>query len=244
MNVAIILASGRGTRMNQDVPKQFITVFDKPIIIYTLESFQNHPEIDEIEVVCLEGWHEILHAYADQFDISKLRWVVSGGNTVQESIFNGVMNLEGKYQDSDNIIIHDGIRPLVDSFVLSDVIDKCDKFGNAASSLPYNEQIFRTNDGTTSREFIPRELLRRVSTPQAYKFKKLLWAYKEAFSKGIGIHGSSYANTLMVDLGETLHLAKGSEKNIKLTTQEDLIAFKAYINTYQNNIHEENSILD
>ena len=228
---AIIIAGGSGHRMGQDIPKQFINVFDKPVIIYTLEGFQKHPMIENIEVVCLDGWHEVLWAYAHQFNISKLKWVVSGGNTGQESIRNGVFNLEGKVDDDDIIIIHDGIRPLVDDTVLTDVILKARQYGNAVTSLPYNEQIFVINsdDPTTTKQFIPRETLRRVSTPQAYSFKKLGWAYHKAFETGIGIYGSAYTNTMMVELGETLHFAAGSDKNIKLTTKDDLEMFKGYL---------------
>lgn len=229
MNLAIIIAGGSGHRMNQDIPKQFINVYDKPILIYTLEGFQRHPEIDAIEVVCLDGWHDILWAYAKQFNITKLKWVVSGGNSGQESIRNGVFALEGKCSDEDVVVIHDGIRPLIDETVLSDVIIKCKQYGNAVTSMPYNEQIFKIKDETSTVEYIPRETLRRVSTPQAYKFRKLDWAYHEAFKKGIGIHGSSYTNTMMVDLGETLYFAAGSDKNIKLTTKDDLEIFKAYL---------------
>ncbi|MEI2394586.1 IspD/TarI family cytidylyltransferase [Paenibacillus phytohabitans] len=229
MNFAIIIAGGSGNRMNQDIPKQFINIYDKPIIIYTLEGFQKHPEIDGIGVVCLEGWHDILKAYAKQFEITKLKWVVSGGSTGQESIRNGVYKLKGTTNGNDNIIIHDGIRPMIDNAVLSDVIIKCKQYGNAVSSLPYNEQIFRVNDELSTTDYIPRETLRRVSTPQAYKFEKLIWAYEKAFEEKIGIYGSSYTNTMMVDLGETLYLAAGSEKNIKLTTKDDLEIFKAYL---------------
>lgn len=229
MNVAIIIAGGSGRRMQQNIPKQFINVYDKPVIIYTLEGFQNHPEIDMIEVVCLEGWHDILWAYAKQFNINKLKWIIDGGNTGQESIRNGVFHLEKHCKDDDIIIIHDGIRPMVDNTVLSDVIVKCQKFGNAVTSLPYNEQIFKIKNDFSTNEYIPREDIRRVSTPQAYIFSKLDWAYHEAFEKKIGIYGSSYANTLMVDLGETLYLAAGSDKNIKLTTKDDLEMFKAYL---------------
>lgn len=229
MNVAIIIAGGSGHRMNQDIPKQFINVYDKPVLIYTLEGFQRHPEIDAIEVVCLDGWHDILWAYAKQFNISKLRWVVSGGETGQESIRNGVYALEDICSEDDVIIIHDGIRPLIDDTVLSDVIIKCKKYGNAVTSLPYNEQIFKVYDEISTKEYIPRETLRRVSTPQAYKFKKLNWAYHEAFEKKIGIYGSSYTNTMMIDLGETLYFAAGSDRNIKLTTKDDLEMFKAYL---------------
>ncbi len=201
-NIAIIIAGGSGHRMGQDIPKQFINVYDKPVLIYTLEGFQKHPQIDAIEVVCLDGWHDVLWAYAKQFGIDKLKWIVSGGNTGQESIRNGVYNLEDKASDKDVIIIHDGIRPLVDETVLTDVILKAQKYGNGVTSLPYNEQIFVVDDEKSTIKYIPRETLRRVSTPQAYIFEKLDCAYHEAFEKEIGIYGSSYTNTMMVELGE------------------------------------------
>ena len=231
MNIALIIAGGSGQRMGQDIPKQFINVFDKPVLIYTLEGFQKHPQIDAIEVVCIDGWHDILWAYSKQFNIAKLKWVISGGNSGQESIRNGVYNLEDKCSSEDIIIIHDGIRPLVEPSVLSDVIAKCKLYGNAVTSMPYNEQIFviDEDDETTTSKFIPRETLRRVSTPQAYNFKLLDEKYHEAFEKEIGIHGSHYTNTMMVELGVKLHFAAGSDKNIKLTTKDDLEMFKAYL---------------
>lgn len=235
MNIAIIIAGGSGSRMGQDIPKQFINVYDRPVLIYTLEGFQKHPQIDEIEVVCLDGWHDMLWAYAKQFGIDKLKWVVSGGNTGQESIRNGVYSLEGKARDEDIIIIHDGIRPLVDETVLTDVIIKAQEYGNAVTSLPYNEQIFVMDDQISTVKYIPRETLRRVSTPQAYRFGKILWAYKKAYSEKIGIYGSSYTNTMMVELGERLYFAAGSDKNIKLTTKDDLEMFKAYLKSEKDN---------
>ena len=235
MNVAIILAGGSGHRMGQDVPKQFINVYDKPVIVYTLEGFQKHPLIDAIEVVCIDGWHEVLWAYAKQFNISKLKWVISGGETGQESIRNGVFNLEGKIDPEDIVIIHDGIRPLIDDTILSDVISKCRQYGNGVTSLPYNEQIFVVDDEISTVKYIPRETLRRVSTPQAYKFEKLLWGYKKAFEEKIGIYGSAYTNTMMVELGERLYFAAGSDKNIKLTTKDDLELFKAYLKSDKDN---------
>jgi 2-C-methyl-D-erythritol 4-phosphate cytidylyltransferase len=229
MNIAVIIAGGLGHRMGQDIPKQFINVFDKPVLIYTLEGFQKHPQIDAIEVVCIDGWHDVVWAYAKQFNIDKLKWVVSGGMSVQESIRNGVYNLEETCDDDDIVIIHDGIRPLVDETVLSDVIVKCHQYGNAVTSLPYNEQIFVADDDISTVKYIPRDALRRVSTPQAYKFGKLKQAYHEAFEKEIGIYGASYTNTMMVELGERLYFAAGSDKNIKLTTKEDLELFKIYL---------------
>lgn len=230
MNIAVIIAGGSGHRMGQEIPKQFINVYDKPVLVYTLESFQKHPQIDAIEVVCIDGWQNVVEAYARQFNITKLKWIVTGGDSGQESIRNGVYNLEDKVSEDDTIIIHDGVRPLVDADVLTDVIVKCQKYGNAVTSMPYNEQIFVIDDEISTTKYIPRETLRRVSTPQAYKFKKLDRAYHEAFEKKIGIYGSSYTNTMMVELGERLYFAAGSDMNIKLTTKENLEMFKAYLN--------------
>ncbi len=235
MTTAIIIAGGSGSRMGQDIPKQFINVYDKPVLVYTLEGFQRHPDIDAIEVVCIDGWHEVVWAYVKQFNIDKVKWIVSGGNSGQESIRNGVYNLEGKVGPDDIVIIHDGIRPLVDESVLSDVIVKCRKYGNAVTSMPYNEQIFVVDDDISTTKYIPRETLRRVATPQAYKFELLDSKYHEAFEKEIGIYGSSYTNTMMVELGERLYFAAGSDKNIKLTTKDDLELFKAYLKSDKDN---------
>lgn len=229
MNVALIIAGGSGQRMGQDIPKQFINVYDKPVLVYTLQGFQDHPDIDAIELVCIDGWHDVARAYARQFNIDKLQRIVSGGQTGQESIRNGVFDLEGRCAEDDIVVIHDGIRPLVDEHVLTDVIDTCRKYGNGVSSMPYNEQIFIRDDEISTTRYIPRETLRRVVTPQAYRFGKLDRAYHRAFEEGIGIRGSAYTNTMMVELGERLYFADGSDKNIKLTTKDDLELFKAYL---------------
>ncbi|MCR5834469.1 MAG: 2-C-methyl-D-erythritol 4-phosphate cytidylyltransferase [Selenomonadaceae bacterium] len=226
---ALLLASGKGQRTRQDIPKQFINVYDKPIIIYTLENFQRHPEIDGIVVVCLDGWQDILRAYSRQYNIDKLKKIVNGGATVQESCRNGVFAMKEFCKDDDIVVVHDGIRPMVDEEVLSDVIATCKKYGNGVTSLPYNEQIFKKLDDTSTKEYIVRETLRRVQTPQAYKFDKIVWAYEKAFAEGIGIYGSSYTNTMMVDLGETLYFAGGSDRNIKITTVDDIELFKALL---------------
>lgn len=231
MNIAIIIADGVGNRMGQSIPKQFINVYDKPILMYTLDGFEKHPMVDAIEVVCIEGWENVVWSYAKQYNITKLKWIVKGGASGQESIRNGVFNLEDKCSKDDVIIIHDGIRPLVDAEVLTDVINKASIYGNAVTSLPYNEQIFvvSKDDEKTTTQFIPRETLRRVSTPQAYQFELLDSKYHEAFEKGIGIYGSHYTNTMMVELGVRLYFAAGSDKNIKLTTPDDLEMFKGYL---------------
>lgn len=229
MNAAIIIAGGVGSRMGMEIPKQFVHVYGKPVIIYTLEGFQRHPEIDAIEVVCLSGWEETLREYARQYGITKLKWIATGGATGQESIRNGVYQLEGTLAENDIAIVHDGIRPMVDSSVLSDILRVCRQHGNGVTSTPYTEQIFRIQDEYSTREYIPRETLRKVATPQAYRYGLLLRAYRRAFEEGIGIQGSAYVNTMMVDLGETLYFAAGSDKNIKLTCKDDLELFKAYL---------------
>ena len=229
MNIAIIIAGGVGSRMGANTPKQFIEVDGKPILAYTLESFQNNSLIDAIEVVCIEGWEDDVWEYKEKYGINKLTWMAKGGASGQESIRNGVYNLIGKIKDDDNVIIHDGIRPLVEDFVLDDLIEKCNLYGNAVTSMPYNEQIFLVDDEISTIKYIPRETLRRVATPQCYKFKLLNDKYHEAFEKEIGIYGSSYTNTMMVELGVRLYFAKGSDRNIKLTTPGDLEIFKAMI---------------
>ena len=230
MNVAIIIAGGVGSRMGQEIPKQFINVGEKPVIVYTLEAFQEHPLVDAIEVVCLTGWEQVLRAYARQYKIDKLKWVVKGGASGQESIRNGVYNFEGVLAEDDICIVHDGVRPMLDPEVITDVIRVAKECGNAVTSMPYNEQIFLVDkkDSTTTTQYIPRETLRRVSTPQAYRFGLLDSKYHEAFEKGVGVDGSNYTNTMMVQLGVRLNFAAGSDRNIKLTTPENLEFFRAW----------------
>ena len=230
MNVAIIIAGGVGSRMGQEIPKQFINVGEKPVIVYTLEAFQEHPLVDAIEVVCLAGWEQVLRAYARQYKIDKLKWVVKGGASGQESIRNGVYNFEGVLAEDDICIIHDGVRPMLDPEVITEVVCVAKERGNAVTSMPYNEQIFLVDkkDSATTTQYIPRETLRRVSTPQAYRFGLLDSKYHEAFEKGVGIDGSNYTNTMMVQLGVRLNFAAGSDRNIKLTTPENLEFFRAW----------------
>lgn len=231
MVIAIIIAGGVGSRMKQKIPKQFIHVCGKPVIIHTLEAFQNHPLVDVIEVVCLEGWEQALEAYSKKYGITKLKWIVKGGETGQDSIRNGVYNLEGKVKDTDICLVHDGVRPMLEPEVITDVINVTKKFGNAVTSMPYYEQIFLVDedDPTVTTRYIPRETLRRVSTPQGYNFSILDSKYHEAYERNIGIAGSNYTNTMMVQLGVRLHFAIGSDRNIKLTTPENLEFFRAWV---------------
>lgn len=229
MTAAIVLAGGSGLRMGASRPKQFLEIEEKPILIYTLESLQAHPGIDAMEVVCLEGWQDAVRAMAKTYGLTKLRYIALGGDTCQESIRNGVYGLEGICAPTDTVVIHDGVRPILEADVLTDVLAVCAAHGNAVTALPYNEQIFVADDETSTTQYIPRERLRRVSTPQAYRFDLLLDAYREAFAREVGIYGSAYTNTMMVELGHRLYFAKGSDRNLKLTTRDDLALFHAYL---------------
>jgi len=227
MNIALILAGGCGSRTAQDIPKQFMNIYEKPLIIYTLENFQRHPEIDGIAVVCLEGWHEVLRAYARQYKIDKLKWIVSGGNDGQESTQKGIEALKDVCTESDVIMVHDAIRPFITPEVISDGIKKCMEKGSGLSAVRCQETIVRTDDGISGAEGIARTEIMRVQTPQAYRYGKAFWAYEEANRRGIT--GEVYINTLMLRLGETLYFSKGTEKNVKVTTIDDLEVFKALL---------------
>jgi len=229
MNIALIIAGGNGIRMHQDIPKQFINVNNKPIIIYTLEAFQNHPDIDAIEVVCIDGWHDILMAYAKQFNIDKLTWIVSGCKCGQESIKKGLLDIKSKFHEDDVVLIHDAIRPLVSQEIISDNIVKCKKYGNAITAIPCAEAMLKTEDRIYSNSQIDRNKLMRTQTPQAFILKEILNAHEEAKTKNIT--NSVASCTLMVELGKNVYFSIGSEKNIKLTTPEDIEIFKALLNT-------------
>lgn len=227
MNIALLTAAGSGTRMNQDIPKQFMHIENKPLIIYTLEAFQNHPNIDAILVVCLDGWRDVLQAYANQFNITKLKWIVPGGSTGQESIYNGLKVLDENCSENDIILIHDGNRALVSSDIISDSIAKCKTHGDSVAAIPCTEAVFRSEDQTTATISIPRENLFRTQTPHTYPLKKLMWAHSKA--KENSITNSVATCTLMAELGEIIHFSKGSEKNMKITTVEDIDLFKSLL---------------
>ena len=185
-NIALIIAGGVGARMGQDIPKQFINVHDKPVIIYTLEAFQKHPQIDAIEVVCLDGWHDVLRAYAKQFGISKLENVVSGGKNGQDSIRNGLYDIAERYKNDDDVVlIHDAIRPMVSADVITDNIRVCRQYGNAITVVPCTAAMLKTYDALSTVEQVPRDNLKITQTPQAFFFKDICDAHKEALDKGI-----------------------------------------------------------
>ncbi len=227
MNIALIIAGGSGQRMQQDIPKQFLTVEERPVIVYTMEAFQKHPDIDAIAVVCIEGWENMLWAYAKQFNITKLKHIVPGGKNGQDSIRNGVYELEKHYSAEDVVLIHDAIRPMVSQEIISDCIVKTRKHGCAISVIPCAEAMVITEDQTTSGACYPRDNLKRTQTPQGFSISKICDLHRRALEAGIT--NSVASVTLMIEMGEKVYFSAGSEKNIKLTTIEDIDIFKALL---------------
>lgn len=226
-NIGLLIAGGAGNRMHQDIPKQFITVNEKPVIVYTLEAFEKHPEIDSIAVVCIEGWENVLWAYSKQFNISKLKHVVPGGKNGQDSIRNGVMELEKYYSKDDLVLIHDAIRPMVSAEIISDNIRVAREHGNAITVIPCAEAMMQTEDGVVSVGSYPRDRLRRTQTPQAFRIGDICDLHRRALEAGIT--NSVASCTLVIEMGEQVFFSAGSEKNIKLTTVEDIDIFKALL---------------
>lgn len=232
MNVALLTAAGSGTRMHQDIPKQFIHVDNKPVIIHTMEAFQKHPSIDAIICVTIDSWTEVLWAYAKQFNVSKLKWVVPGGATGQESIRNGLNKLAEECGEDITVMIHDGNRPLVSTEIISDSLATYKKYGNAVAVIPCVEVVFESEDGKSSMVSTPREKLYRTQTPHTYCLHEILECHREAEKQGID--GTAASPMLMKELGKMTYFSRGSEENLKITTLEDLKIFKALLHTNQD----------
>ena len=228
-NLALIIAGGVGARMHQDIPKQFIHVHDKPVIIYTLECFQRHPNIDAIEVVCLDGWQDILKAYCNQFGITKLENIVSGGKNGQDSIRNGLYDLASRHMEGDEIVlIHDAIRPNLSMDIINENIRVCRKYGNAITVVPCTAAMLKTYDSFTSEEQVKRDNLKASQTPQTFFLNEIVDVHKKALE--FGITNSVASCTLYIEMGKKLYMTPGSEKNIKITTAEDIEIFMALLN--------------
>ena len=236
MNIALLTAGGTGNRMGQDIPKQFMTIDNKPVIIYTMEAFQTHPEIDGIAVVCLKGWDVVLQSYANQYNITKLRWIFEGGKSNQESIFNGLIGLkESGCSDNTIVLVQDGVRPLVSKEIISNNIAVCKKFGYAVTGLTCKEAIMEQIGDIIKAIDIPRERLVRTQTPHTYRLGTLLDGHRQAKEKGI--LNTVASCTLFGALGvNEQHLVKGSEQNgLKLTSPEDIELFKALLHSTKEN---------
>lgn len=231
MNIGLLIAGGVGIRTHMDVPKQFLTVNEKPVIVYTMEAFQNHEDIDEIAVVCLDGWDHILAAYGKQYGITKLQHIITGGDCGQASIRNGIYELEKHYSSDDIVLIHDGIRPMVSHEIISDCIKVTRQCGNATAVIPCMEAMIETEDAIVSNGIYAREKLKRSQTPQGFFLGEISELHREAIKAGIT--NSVASCTLMIEMGKKIYFSEGSEKNIKLTTMEDFEIFRALLG-FQN----------
>lgn len=230
MNIALILAGGIGARMHREIPKQFIRINNKPVIIYTLEAFEHHPNIDSIIVVTLDAWKDTLKEYAEQFNIKKLKWIASGGATGQQSIYNGLARLkEENVGDDDIVLIHDGIRPMVSEKIITDNLAIVKEHGNATTTIPCCEVMMKTDNQISSHLCINRDELKRTQTPQSFHFGDIWAAHCEA--KRRGIVNAIASCSLFESLGKEVFFSKGSEKNVKITTVDDLDIFKALLMT-------------
>lgn len=225
MNIAMILAGGTDSRFQMSVPKQFVNVYNRPVIVYTLETFQKHDEIDAIMVSCLDGWQEMVRAYAKQFNISKLKWVIPGGRDGQASARNGILVLKEKCHDDDVVVLHDSIRPFVSEEIITDSLRVCRTYGMGVAAVRTMDTIMRTDDGVVGTESISRYAIIRIQTPQAYRMDKLWDVHEKAIERGI--IGEVDTNSVISRLGEPVYFSKGSDLNMKINTVEDVEMFKA-----------------
>ena len=227
MNIAIILAGGIGSRVGEETPKQFIEVLGKPIIAYTIEKFQNHREIDAIEVVCLDAYKEKCIELCSKY--TKVKWIVSGGKDFQHSVLNGINELNGKLEEDDNVLIHYAASPFVENEIISDAIKVCDEKGNATSATPFFLLAGSNDDGIKSTKWIDRDKVMGLNVPHVYKFAYITGLYRRAVEQKLLDKVEPHTTSLMYALGETIYFSKGNQTNIKITTKEDVKLFEGYV---------------
>ena len=232
MTIALIIAGGTGQRMHLRTPKQFLSVRGKPVIVHTLERFERHPSIDAICVVTLPAWKDIVRDYARKWNVSKLRWIADGGSTGQESIRNGALEIARHAAPEDVVVIHDAIRPMVSAEIISENLALCRERGNAIAVIPCAEVMCRSEDGATSTVLDERNVLWRTQTPQSLPLGSLLAAQERAIERGMTDVTATVA--LLIRLGIPVHFSSGSEKNVKITTQDDLAIFRALLSVEEN----------
>ena len=225
MNTALILAGGLDLRFQMDIPKQFVNVNNRPIIVYTLESFQNHPDIDEIVVSCLSGWEELVWVYGKQFNITKLKDIIPGGKDAQESTYRGLEAMKDRMESGDIVVVHDAIRPMVSEEIITKSMRMCRKKGMGIAATCIMDTIMNSGDGTEGYESINRYKIMKVQTPQSFDFQ-LLW---ELHNRAIRENclGAWDNSSMITNLGEKVCFSKGSDLNLKINTVEDVEMFRA-----------------
>ncbi len=228
MVTAMLFAGGVGRRMkSDDLPKQFIEIGGKPIIVRTMEHFEKHPEVDRIVVACKEDWIDHLEALIKDYKITKVHSVVPGGATGYASIHNGVMETAKFMTDPDDIIlICDGVRPMLTERLISDSIRYARECGTSVPVTPSIDSLLFSEDGKFCEKSYERSSMYITQAPQGYTMEKILWAHSEAERRGILNPVSS--SELFIELGEKVRLFEGERINIKVTTQEDLEILNAW----------------
>lgn len=228
MNIAVILAGGIGNRMGiVDKPKQFIDVYGKPIIVHTLEVFDNHPEIDAIAVVCLSEWMDDLRILIRKYEINKVKWLVEGGETRQLSVYNAVKTLSQECSEDDILVVHDSVRPLVTHKIISRNIAGARQFGAVDTVVPSADTIVRSVDGERIKEVPLRKELYLGQTPQSFRLSLLRRAHEKARAENN--LDSTEDCQLVLELGEEVHIVQGEQLNFKITSFDDLLLLKAVI---------------
>lgn len=228
MNIAVILAGGTGSRMGiMDKPKQFIDIYGKPIIIHTLEIFDNHPEIDFIVVVCIKEWLDDLRILLRKYEINKVKWIVEGGQTRQESIYNAIKTLSKDCSDDEILIIHDSVRPLVSHKIISNNISEAKRHGAVDTVIPSTDTIVRSVDGKNIENVPDRSELYLGQTPQSFRLSLIREAHENAIK--INNVNSTDDCQLVLALGHKVHLVMGEKLNFKVTSFDDLLLLKAII---------------
>jgi 2-C-methyl-D-erythritol 4-phosphate cytidylyltransferase len=224
---ALILAGGKDATPGSKIPKQFIMVSGRPVFIYALAAFQAHRLIDGIFVVCLNGWQAMVDAYCQQFNITKLQGIVTGGATGQDSSRIGIESMKEHCNADDLVVIHDSIRPLVSAELISNSIEMCEERGMGVSAITSMDAFMRTGDGKTGYSMINRYELMRVQTPQSYKFSQLQNYFDEAKQKGVV--NQMDVSTMISAIGHEIYFSKGSDLNLKINNTDDITMFKALI---------------
>lgn len=227
MNAALILAAGIDSNFQMNIPKQFVNVNNRPLISYTLEQFQKHENIDEIVVICLDGWQELVRVYGKQFGITKLREILAGGQNAQQSTYYGLKYMvEQMYmKKGDIVVIHDAIRPMVSEELISKSIKMCHKRGMGIAAIRVMDAIMHTDNMGIGFESINRDVIKKVQTPQAFDLEYIFRMHELAIERNIV---GFWDNTgMLTALGEKIFFSEGSDFNIKVNTVEDIAMFKA-----------------
>lgn len=234
MNIAVLFAGGVGSRMrSKDVPKQFLEIHGKPIIVRTAELFQNHSSIDAIVVVCVQDWIDHCSSLLRDFGIAKLSAVVEGGETGQDSIYQGLLAAKRVAGDANAVVlIHDGVRPLIKAETITDNIESVERYGSAITVVRAKETILSVGDSGDIEEIPPRDSIQLARAPQSFWLDDVLDA--QEWARAQGRHDFIDSASLMKAKGNVLHTVVGPDENMKITTPGDFFAMQAILNAREN----------